>query len=155
MQQSGIRERIQGSGAGRVAARLANQTDATLKLRLTTGLAAPETGPDRAASRPLQGVHGVGRQIEFEGIRAQDQLNAFLWTTVGEHDDKAAIGIAKTGVRNGAGSSLPFANAIGLKHLGSATNVFAVMRKGPVLAALRDLVSATFDGHDTAAGELP
>ena len=47
-------------------------------------------------------MHGVCGQVEHEGLCAEQQLNPLLRAAIGQHDDKAAVGIAEAGVRDGS-----------------------------------------------------
>ena len=48
----------------------------------------------------MQGLDGVGGQVEVEGLAGQEQLNLTLGAFVCDDDYVAAIGIVEASVRN-------------------------------------------------------
>src|SRR5579863_5389632 len=49
--------------------------------------------------RPMQGVHGIGRQIDIECFLAHYQLHLLLCSLVGQHHHATSVRIAETCVR--------------------------------------------------------
>lgn len=95
-------------------------------------------------------MHGIGRQIEIDCGRAENDLNTLFCPPICKDQNMRSVWIEERAVGYGRVNRVG-RKAVAGKDLCSAPDVAREVRESPVLTAPRYFVTTVFDSDDAAA----